>query len=67
MLNAAANFGVGDFGILGLASSEEPIVQAKDLADYAGSIEELWLRPSTSSVNDNDKLETQEGSTSIVC
>ena len=51
MLNAAANLGVGDFGIVGLTSSDEPIVQAKDLADYAGSIERIRSRPSANSVD----------------
>ena len=51
LMNAAANLGVGDFGMLGLTSSEKSIVQAKDLTDYAGSIQKLRTYPSVSSVN----------------
>jgi hypothetical protein len=51
LLNAAANLGVGDFGLLGLTSSGQPIVQANALADYAESIEILRTHPSASSIN----------------
>jgi Ca2+-binding RTX toxin-like protein len=51
LLNKAANLGVGDFGVVGLTSSEQRVVQSEDLARYAASIEELRTRPSAASVN----------------